>query len=478
MNIVRSSFALATISFSLAFHAGNVHGFAEEPIDFREPTTSNVWDETESTFHTELTYVLALAAGFSTQSAATIAIWDQLVDAEKLGPGATLTYTNCLGSFGPAPDKDAVCPGGSGAGQQVWPMTYDSTCATSRFGPYSPFFHFPHNTEAEIGALREWGWGRTQNLMGYAAYAWGGPTDTVLSAACRYMRPEVINTGMSAGSLQAFATYLHSLADRYSHGDCLAVLAGLSLPNLWGTHTVVFSADTKECYYVPSNPKNDDAHGQEFGSGLGTPRTDAAAAAIFNELVQRSIQMEGEYVPLTMDTVLAGMDGAPTLQAAITQFIHNWDFQKEPGLNPGEYAANRRDFSDLMAAQILGQRTLVSRSIDVDLSAPDSKYDALTDGLLLLRYMFGLSGAALTSGALGDSATRSEPVAVKNHLDTIRSSLDIDGNGTVDAFTDGLLVLRYMVGLRGDPLISGALGPGATNNTASAIETYIQSLMP
>ena len=54
--------------------------------------------------------------------------------------------------------------------------------------------------------------------------------------------------------------------------------------------------------------------------------------------------------------------------------------------------------------------------------------------------------------------------------------LDIDGNGTVDALTDAILVLRYTFGLRGQPLIQGAIGTGATRTTAAQIEAYIASL--
>ena len=37
-------------------------------------------------------------------------------------------------------------------------------------------------------------------------------------------------------------------------------------------------------------------------------------------------------------------------------------------------------------------------------------YDALTDGLILLRYLFGLSGASMTSGVVGPNATRTDPM--------------------------------------------------------------------
>jgi plastocyanin len=48
--------------------------------------------------------------------------------------------------------------------------------------------------------------------------------------------------------------------------------------------------------------------------------------------------------------------------------------------------------------------------------------------------------------------------------------LDIDGNGTVDAATDGLLVLRYLLGMRGGTLITGALGNNPSRCDATSIE--------
>ena len=55
---------------------------------------------------------------------------------------------------------------------------------------------------------------------------------------------------------------------------------------------------------------------------------------------------------------------------------------------------------------------------------------------------------------------------------------DVDANGQVDALTDGLLLIRYMFGLRGPSLISGAIGASAGRNTAAAVETHIASQIP
>ena len=52
------------------------------------------------------------------------------------------------------------------------------------------------------------------------------------------------------------------------------------------------------------------------------------------------------------------------------------------------------------------------------------------------------------------------------------AALDIDGNGLVEATTDGLLMLRYLLGLRGSALTTGALGVCASRD-AAAIESYL-----
>ncbi|MEO7760908.1 MAG: zinc-dependent metalloprotease family protein, partial [Casimicrobiaceae bacterium] len=117
-------------------------------------------------------------------------------------------------------------------------------------------------------------------------------------------------------------------------------------------------------------------------------------------------------------------------------------------------------------------------TLDVDASGTSSPYDALTDGVLLIRYLFGVAGAPLTAGALGSTATRTDPADIKNYLDAIYPVLDVDGDGSVDPATDGLLIVRYLFGLRGDALIAGALGAMPSRSMPMDIEHYIQSLMP
>lgn len=118
--------------------------------------------------------------------------------------------------------------------------------------------------------------------------------------------------------------------------------------------------------------------------------------------------------------------------------------------------------------------TVGSPHVDID---GNNSYDALTDGLLIVRNLAGLTGTSLTGGAIGQGATRSTPAEIVQYLDTIRPHLDLDGDGTADALTDGLLMIRYMFGLREPALTAGAIGAEATR-TPAQIEAYIQSLMP
>ena len=121
--------------------------------------------------------------------------------------------------------------------------------------------------------------------------------------------------------------------------------------------------------------------------------------------------------------------------------------------------------------------SILSGSWDYD---GDGNADALTDGLMLLRYTFGLRGASLTEGAIASGATYTAAEVEENVANSTLAGAfgDIDGSGNVDALTDGLMLLRYLFGLRGASLIDGAVANGAARQSAEDIEAYIVSLMP
>ena len=82
--------------------------------------------------------------------------------------------------------------------------------------------------------------------------------------------------------------------------------------------------------------------------------------------------------------------------------------------------------------------------IDID---GNQTISATTDGLMLLRAMLGLTGTAVTTGATVTGAPRTswEQISPYVHL----AALNLDGSGNVNAATDGVLLLRAMFGLTG-----------------------------
>jgi predicted Zn-dependent protease with MMP-like domain len=147
------------------------------------------------------------------------------------------------------------------------------------------------------------------------------------------------------------------------------------------------------------------------------------------------------------------------------------------GLDPNDPsdASSDRDNDGVTALDEFLAGTIPSGSIDLD---GNENYDALTDGLLLLRGMFGLDGSALVSGIIASDAVYTDSVDIQSRIETLGDLADIDGNGDIDALTDGLLTLRYLFGLQGDTLINGVVAVDATRVTAEEIEAHLETLMP
>jgi hypothetical protein len=137
-------------------------------------------------------------------------------------------------------------------------------------------------------------------------------------------------------------------------------------------------------------------------------------------------------------------------------------------------ATSDQDNDGVSALEEFLAGTIPAGSLDID---GNGQYDALTDGLLLLRGMFLLSGDSLISDAVASDAVYKTSGEVASRIDMLGDLVDIDGNGTVDALTDGLVILRYLFNLRGDVLINDVIAADATVRTAENIEDKIENLM-
>ncbi len=128
-----------------------------------------------------------------------------------------------------------------------------------------------------------------------------------------------------------------------------------------------------------------------------------------------------------------------------------------------------------IALCLLGLTVFAHASFDLDID-DDGKTEALTDGLLVIRHLFGFSGDSLNANATATDANRSDAASIETHLVDNKSSLDVDGDGSVEALTDGLLIIRELFGFSGDSLITGAASGSGTRVTGDSVVDYLKTI--
>jgi hypothetical protein len=88
---------------------------------------------------------------------------------------------------------------------------------------------------------------------------------------------------------------------------------------------------------------------------------------------------------------------------------------------------------------------------------------------------FSSAGAKLGGSAVVPGCTRCSAADVAAYIDSITPLLNVDGD-TLTPLTDGLLILRRLFGFSGQPLINNALGNSCNPCDASSIAAYIDTL--
>ena len=173
-------------------------------------------------------------------------------------------------------------------------------------------------------------------------------------------------------------------------------------------------------------------------------------------------------------TLFVSEDGQPFMPI-VNSSETNHTFVGKSGANYHFYSIARDLAGNLEPAPSVADAvtTIEATSLDVD---DNDSIDALTDGLLILRHSFGFRGSTLAEGAVGPDARRLGAAEIEGFLDSVIASLDIDGNGITDALTDGLLILRYLFGFRGQTLIDGVVAADCDRCDVGSIEAFIASL--
>ena len=128
---------------------------------------------------------------------------------------------------------------------------------------------------------------------------------------------------------------------------------------------------------------------------------------------------------------------------------------------------------------VLNQTKTMNQCADIDASLMldidcSGQAKALTDGLLVLRFLFGFRDEALTAQAV--EGNRTSPADIEAYIESLVPELDLDGDGVVQPLTDGLILMRSLLGFSGEALIFGATALDAPNQTAEAIAVELARL--
>jgi hypothetical protein len=183
---------------------------------------------------------------------------------------------------------------------------------------------------------------------------------------------------------------------------------------------------------------------------------DGASTGIFGQRFDSAGSPQGVEFQATAYT--AGAQRHPAVASdSDGDFVIVWESAAQDGSGDGVFA---RRFATLAVLDVDGDGVLA----------------ALADGILILRHLFDFSGATLVTGAVGAGCTRCTAPDIAAYLDSIASQLDVDGNTSLDALTDGLLALRFLFGFTGSTLTTGAVALDCSRCDATTILPYLQGL--
>ena len=139
---------------------------------------------------------------------------------------------------------------------------------------------------------------------------------------------------------------------------------------------------------------------------------------------------------------------------------------------PGSKILSALAIAGLCSLSVGAHADSVRCVFDVD---GNGEVDALTDGLLIARVTHGIRGAALVRDVLGPGATRVDPDAIVEYIIDNRQALDIDGDGYLDAPTDAQMLIRHMFGLSGDDVVKGAVWDSSPRKTWGAVRGFLEN---
>ena len=150
-----------------------------------------------------------------------------------------------------------------------------------------------------------------------------------------------------------------------------------------------------------------------------------------------------------------------------------WELLYGLNINDPSDASSDLDIDGFTAAEEFAAGTVPVGTLDID---GNGQFEGLSDGLLVLRYLFGFTGEQLVDGSIGPNALYSSASQIESRIEALGDRVDIDGDSQLDALTDGLLILRHLMDFNGSALVDDAVSSSGSRQESGDIESYLETL--
>jgi YVTN family beta-propeller protein len=192
------------------------------------------------------------------------------------------------------------------------------------------------------------------------------------------------------------------------------------------------------------------------GHAMGVAVSDDSARVVVSNPFDNSISVINAATQTVVATTTAGIGLAPAgvsfTPGGTTALVANSRAGTVSAVNAISGTAAALAASSLGSPLSLGKFVATTPRCALDVSA-DASVSAGSDGLLILRHMLGFRGVALTQG-IGGIGAGVNATMIEQSIAAL--NLDADGDTALNPTTDGLLLVRALLSLTDAALIANA----------------------